>query len=316
MNLAVNFGCGLYDRMVPLYSGEVRPDGIDVSFEAIDNPRDVFEKMLSGELDAAEMSFSDFIRRTSAGESQLVAIPAFPSRVFRHGMICVRRDAGIETPKDLEGRRIGVPLYPMTATIWIRGILAQEYGVDFSRCVWVQDDKQMGAKLNALPATIEPNTTGKSLTALLEAGEIDAFMGADIPAEMRRSPKIRRLFPNFREVERAFYERTRIFPIMHVAVIRRAFYDRHPFVAASLYDALDRSKDRAREKMRYQGTLRYMLPWMIAEIEELDELFSGGDPFVYGVEPNRPTIDALIGYLSAQSMLASPVRCDDLFVPV
>jgi 4,5-dihydroxyphthalate decarboxylase len=315
MNVPVKFGCGLYDRMVPLYSGEVKPEGIDLSFEAIDNPRDVFERMLAGTLDAAEMSLSDFIRRTSAGESALVAIPVFPSRVFRHSMICVRNDAGIESPKDLEGRRIGVPLYAMTATVWIRGILTQEYGVDFSRCVWVQDDRQMGAGLKALPATIEPNTTGRSLTALLESGAIDAFMGADIPAEMRASKKIRRLFRNFHEVERAFYERTKIFPIMHVAVIRRAFYERHPFVAASLYDALERSKERAREKMRYQGTLRYMLPWMIAEIDELDELF-GGDPFVYGIEPNRPTIDALIAYLGQQSMLDSPVRCDDLFVSI
>jgi len=317
MNVPVNFGCGLYDRMVPLYAGDVKPEGIDLAFEPIDSPRDVFEKMLDGSLDAAEMSFSDFIRRTSSGESQLVAIPAFPSRVFRHSMICVGTGAGITTPKDLEGRRIGVPLYSMTANVWIRGILRQEYGVDFSRCVWVQDDRQMGApvKNGTGPVTIEPNASGKSLTALLESGEIDAFMGADIPIEMRKSPKIRRLFPNFREVEREFYERTRIFPIMHVAVIRRAFYERHPFVAASLYAALERSKDLARAKMGYQGTLRYMLPWMIAELEELDEVF-GDDPFVYGIEPNRPTIDALIGYLSAESVLASPVRCDDLFVPI
>ena len=131
MNVPVNFGCGLYDRMVPLYAGDVKPEGIDLAFEPIDNPRDVFEKMLDGSLDAAEMSFSDFIRRTSAGESQLVAIPAFPSRVFRHSMICVGTGAGITTPKDLEGRRIGVPLYSMTANVWIRGILRQEYGVDF-----------------------------------------------------------------------------------------------------------------------------------------------------------------------------------------
>ena len=315
MNVPLNFGCGLYDRMVPLYSGEVTPEGIDLAFEAIDNPRDVFEKMLDGKLDAAEMSFSDFIRRTSAGESQLVAIPVFPSRVFRHSMICVRNGAGIENPKDLEERRIGVPLYAMTANIWIRGILSQEHGVDFAGCVWVQNDPQMGGVLKASPVRIEPNTSGRSLTQLLETGEIDAFMGADVPAEMRGNPKIRRLFPDFREAERAFYRRTRIFPIMHVTVIRREFYEQHPFVAASLYDALNRSKERAREKMRYQGTLRYMLPWMIAEIEDLDELF-GGDPFVYGIEPNRPTIDALIRYLSEQSMLTSPVSCDALFVPV
>jgi 4,5-dihydroxyphthalate decarboxylase len=317
VNVPVAFGCGLYDRMVPLYSGEVKADGIDLTFEPIDNPRDVFERMLAGKLDAAEMSMSDFIRRKSAGESELVAIPAFPSRVFRHGMICVGTASGIETPKDLEGRRIGVPLYAMTAAVWIRGILNQEYGVDFSRCVWVQDDPQMGPALagGAQRTTVEPNTSGQSLTALLESGAIDAFIGADIPQAMRASAKVRRLFPNYAEVEREFFRRTRIFPIMHVAVIRRAFHERHPGVAASFYDALNRSKDRAREKMRYMGTLRYMLPWMIAEIEEIDAIFDG-DPFVYGIEPNRPTIDALIGYLARESMLASPLTCDDLFVPV
>ena len=315
MNVPLSFGCGLYDRMVPLYAGEVVPEGLDLTFEAIDNPRDVFEKMLAGKLDAAEMSFSDFIRRTSAGESNLVGIPVFPSRVFRHSMICVRIDAGVEEPKGLEGRRIGVPLYAMTANIWIRGILSEEYGVDFAGCVWVQNDPQMGAVPNTSAARIEPNTSGRSLTQLLESGGIDAFMGADIPAEMRGSSKIRRLFPDFRDAERAFYRRTQIFPIMHVVVIRREFYEQHPFAAASLYDALDRSKELARKKMRYQGTLRYMLPWMIAEIEDLDEFF-GGDPFVYGIEPNRPSIDALIRYLSEQSMLASPVSCDALFVPV
>jgi 4,5-dihydroxyphthalate decarboxylase len=317
VNVPVAFGCGLYDRMVPLYSGEVKADGIDLTFEPIDNPRDVFERMLAGKLDAAEMSMSDFIRRKSAGESELVAIPAFPSRVFRHGMICVGTASGIETPKDLEGRRIGVPLYAMTAAVWIRGILNQEYSVDFSRCVWVQDDPQMGPALagGAQRTTVEPNTSGQSLTELLESGAIDAFIGADIPQAMRASAKVRRLFPNYAEVEREFFRRTRIFPIMHVAVIRRAFHERHPAVAASFYDALNRSKDRAREKMRYMGTLRYMLPWMIAEIEEIDAIFDG-DPFVYGIEPNRPTIDALIGYLSRESMLASPLTCDDLFVPV
>lgn len=320
MKVRVAFGCGLYDRMVPLYSGEVKAEGIDLTFEPIDNPRDVFERMLAGKLDAAEMSMSDFIRRKSAGESELVAIPAFPSRVFRHGMICVGTASGIETPKDLEGRHIGVPLYAMTAAVWIRGILSQEYGVDFSRCVWVQDDPQMGPAMQSTTGagtsrTIEPNTSGQSLTALLESGAIDAFIGADIPEAMRASPKVRRLFPNFVEVEREFFRRTRIFPIMHVAVIRRAFHEQHPDVAASLYDALDRSKNHARQKMRYMGTLRYMLPWMIAEIEDVDTIFDG-DPFVYGIEPNRPTIDALLGYLARESMLATPLTCDDLFVPV
>src|SRR5579863_9985916 len=131
--LPLTFACGLYDRMVPLYAGEVEPQGIDLNFVPIDTPREVFERMIEGEFAAGEMSASDTIRRMSGGRSPFVAIPVFPSRVFRHGMICVRRDAGIERPKDLEGRRVGVPHFPMTAAVWIRGLLQHEYGIDLSK---------------------------------------------------------------------------------------------------------------------------------------------------------------------------------------
>jgi 4,5-dihydroxyphthalate decarboxylase len=126
---------------------------------------------------------------------------------------------------------------------------------------------------------------------------------------------VRRLFPDFRAAEQDYFRRTKIFPIMHTVVIRKDVYDRHPFVAKSLFDALTRSKDIARQRMRYMGTLRYMLPWMIAEIEELDALFDG-DPFVYGLEPNRHTLEALIGYLADQSLSSGRISLDDAFVDI
>lgn len=320
--LPITFGCGLYDRMIPLYSGEVRPEGIDLRFVPVESPGELFTRMLDGEFQAAEMSTSDLLRRMSGGVCPFVAIPAFPSRVFRHGMIAVRRAAGIGSPRELEGRRVGVPHFPMTAAVWIRGILQSEYGVDVSRIVWVQDAPFRpvgdGAGLRARLLerfTIEDNTSGKSLVELLDDGEIDGFIGADLPEAMRRSPHVERLFPNFAAEERDYYRRTKIFPIMHSVVIRREVYEAHPFVAASLYDALTRSKDIARARMRYMGTLRYMLPWMIEEIEELDQLFDG-DPFVYGFEPNRHTLDVLAGYLADQSLLAGPLDLDDVFVDV
>jgi 4,5-dihydroxyphthalate decarboxylase len=321
-HLPLTFGCGLYDRMIPLYSGEVQPEGIDLKFNVIDSPTEVFTRMLDGEFQAGEMSCSDYLRRMSANDCPFVAIPAFPSRVFRHGMICVNRRAGIESPKDLERKRVGVPYFPMTAALWIRGLLQREYGVDVTKIVWVQDAPLRpagdgGAMKRALEAKfqIETNESGKPMETLLDEGSIDGFIGADIPEPMRSSPNVRRLFPNYKELEKDYYLRTKIFPIMHTVVIRRDVYDAHPFVARNLFDALNSSKDVAREKMRYMGTLRAMLPWMIAEIEEVDAIFEG-DPFVYGLAPNRPTLEVALEYLGDQALLIGPVSLDDAFVDV
>ncbi|HXP31972.1 MAG TPA: ABC transporter substrate-binding protein [Stellaceae bacterium] len=320
--LSFTFACSLYDRVLPLYTGEVKPDGIDLNFIVIDDPRQTFDRMGGGlEFDSSEMSSSEFISRKSAGKCPFVALPAFVSRVFRHGLIFVNRRSGIRAPKDLEGKRIGVPLYTMTAAIFIRGILKHEYGVDLSQVHWVQGAINKPGAHGApavppllKPVSIENNNSRKSLSDLLEQGEIDAIIGTDRPDAMRHNPEIARLFPDFREVEKEFYRRTRIFPIMHLVVIRRDVYEQHPFVATSLYNALCRSRELALAKMKYLGTLRYMLPWMTADLDEIDEVF-GGDPWPYGVEDNRPTLEALVTYLAEQSLIAAPIPVADLFVP-
>ena len=320
--LRLSFACGLYDRMLPLYTGEVQADGIDLDYVAIDSPRDIFDRMAGGlEFDVAEMSSSEFISRKSAGKCPFVAIPVFPSRVFRHGFIAINRGSGIRTPRDLEGKRIGVPLYTMTAAIWIRGHLQHEYGVDLSTIHWVQGSiNSPGAHGNpsVLPPVksvpIEINDGGKSLSQLLDDGAIDATIGTSLPLAIRHNPEIRRLFPDFREIEKKFYARTGIFPIMHLVAIRRDVYEKHPIIATSLYKAFCESKDRALAKMRYTGALRYMLPWMTADLDEIDEVF-GGDPWPYGVAANTPTLEALVTYMVEQSVIAAPMRLDDLFVP-
>lgn len=315
-NLPLTFACGLYDRMLALYTGEVRPQGIDLAFVAIDTPSEVFGRMLKGEFDVSEMSSSEFIRMIAAGQRRFIAIPVFPSRVFRHGLICVNRRSGIRSPKDLEGKRVGVPVYPMSAAVWIRGHLQHEYGVDLSAIRWVQDEgglpKLYGEAAHKL--RIETNETGRSLSDLLAQGTIDAYIGASLPDSLQTSADVARLFPDYRDVEKEFYRRTQIFPIMHVVVIRREVYEKHPFVAASLYDAFCRSKDSALAKMRYIGTLRYMLPWLAADLDEIAELF-GGDPFKYGIAANRSSIEALITYLFEQGLIEKPVAIGDLFVP-
>jgi 4,5-dihydroxyphthalate decarboxylase len=318
----ITFACGLYDRMLALYTGEVQPEGIDLNFLAIDNPRQIFDRMGKNlDFDACEMSSSEVIGRLAAGRDEMVALPVFPSRVFRHGFITVNRRA-VKTPKDLEGKRIGVPLYTQTAALFIRGLLRDEYGVDLSGVHWVQgatnSPESHGNPSPPPPlrqVSIEQNTSGRSLGELLETGDIQAILGSGLPAALRTNPDVQRLFPDFHAVELDYFRRTRIFPIMHLVAMRRDVYEKHSFVATSLYKAMSEAKDLALAKMRDVGTLRYMLPGMTAELDEIDATF-GGDPWPYGVEANRPTLEALVRYMAEQSLIKAPIPVEQLFVPI
>jgi 4,5-dihydroxyphthalate decarboxylase len=321
-DIPITFACGLYDRVLSLYTGDTRPHGIDLNFLAIDDPREIFDRMGGAlEFDASEMSSSEFIRRHAAGNCPFVALPVFISRVFRHGHIAVDRRV-IKSPQDLAGKRIGVPLYAMTAAIFIRGLLTHDHGVDLSGVTWVEgalnEAKSHGhpAPLPyAKPIAIEANNSGRSLSQLLEAGEIQATIGAGLPDAVKHDPNIGRLFPDYRVREKDYFKRTRIFPIMHLVVVRRDVYEQHPFVATSLFNALCDAKAIAARKMRFPGTLRYMLPWLAAEIEKMDTVFDG-DAWPYGVEANRPTLEALVQYMAEQGLIAQPMPVDSLFAPI
>jgi len=249
-----------------------------------------------------------------------VALPVFASRIFRHGFIVVNRRF-VSAPKDLAGKRIGVPLYTQTAALFIRGSMQHDLGIDLSGIEWVQGAvNEPGSyghpSLMPLlkPTQITPNKTGRSLSDLLETGEIAAIIGSNLPRALNRHPDVVRLFPDYRAREHDYFRRTRIFPIMHLIVIRNDLYDRHPFVATSLYRAFGAAKDWAWQKMRFSGTLRYMLPWLPADIDEVDELF-GGDCWPYGIEPNRPTLEALVTYMAEQGLIAEKIPIEKLFVP-
>jgi 4,5-dihydroxyphthalate decarboxylase len=320
--LSLNFACALYDRMQPLYTGEIKPEGIDLNFIPIELPRPIFDRMSGGnEFDVAEYSSSEFVQRFAARQCPYVAIPVFPSRTFRHSFITINKKSGIKTPKDLEGKRVGVALYTMTAAIFIRGLLQHEYGVDLAKIKWVQGaintagshgDPHVLPLLKKVP--IEQVGHDRSLDDLLVEGEIDAVMGTSVPASIRRNPDIARLIPDYKKVEKEYYLRTKIFPIMHLVAIRKDVYEKHPFVATSLYNAFVQSKDLALKKMKNLRALRYMLPWMTAEIDEIQEVF-GDDPWPYGIEPNRPTLEALVTYMHDQAMIANKMKLDELFAP-
>src|SRR6202034_2813441 len=261
-SLPITFACGLYDRVLALQTGDIKPDGIDLNFLAIDNPREIFDRMSNRlAFDACEMSSSEFVSRYAAKKLPFVALPVFASRVFRHGFIVVNRKH-VKTAKDLEGKRIGVPLYTQTAALFIRGLMQHDLGVDLSTIEWVQGAiNEPGAYGNPTvmpmlkPANITINKSGKSLSDMLEAGEIQAIIGSNLPRALKRNPDVVRLFPDYRDKEQDYYRRTKIFPIMHLIVIRNDVYEKNPFVATSLYDAFEAAKNRAWEKMRISGTL-------------------------------------------------------------
>ncbi len=322
-NVPISFACGLYDRMQALYTGEVKAEGIDLNFINIDAPRIIFDRMSGAkEFDVAELSSTEFITRAEAGDDSFVALPVFPSRTFRHGLITVNRRSGINSPKDLEGKRIGVPLYTMTAAVWNRGHLQHEYGVDLSGVHWLEGSINGTAKHGApsvLPMAkdvgVEANRSGKSLSALLDAGEIDAIIGTTLPNSIKHNSDIQRLFPDFRKEEKAYFRRTGIFPIMHLIAIRREIYEAHPFIGQSLYNAFSESKRVALRKMRDLAALRYMLPWLADDLDELDSVF-GDDPWPYGLEANRKTLSTLIRYMAEQGLLKTEMPVDGLFVPI
>jgi 4,5-dihydroxyphthalate decarboxylase len=319
---ALTFACGRYDRMLPLLTGEVKIEGVDLTYLPIDSPRAIFDRMAGGEaFDLSEMSLSEYISRYVAGDCPFVALPVFPSRIFRHSMIAVNRNR-IKTPADLAGKRIGVPLYTMTAAVYVRGLLEHDYGVDLSGVQWVQGSINHATghgSPTVMPllrkVNIEQNTGDRSLSDLFDAGDLDAVSGTDMPEAMRTNPDLVRLFPNFRAVEQDYFRRTHIFPIMHTVVMRRSVYESDPTLAPRLFAAFEAAKAVVLERMRYVGTLAYMLPWMIDDVDEIDRVF-GGDCWPYGVEPNRPTLEALTTYLYEQGLTARTVPVEELFANV
>jgi 4,5-dihydroxyphthalate decarboxylase len=320
--LKLTFACCRYDRMEAIREGTVSPEGVELNCLTLKSGREVFDRMVGGqEFDVAELSASEFISLAGGGDRRFVALPVFPSRVFRHGYIFVNTAAGIRTPKDLEGKRVGLPLYTQTAAIWARGHLAHQFDVDLGRIRWVQgavEEAGSHGKPHAppllRPVVIEQNTSGRSLAALLAAGGIDALIGSRKPDIFGRDPRIARLLPDYRARERELYETARIFPIMHLIAMRRELYERHRWLASSLYKALVEAKRRALARLRYAGSLAVMLPWLQSELEEIDTVF-GGDAWPYGVAPNRATLQALVNYMHEQHFIAQPMPIENLFVP-
>lgn len=318
--LPITFACGDYDRMRALKDGIVQVEGVQLTYVALP-PEEIFWRMLKyREFDASEMSLGNHIMATARGTSPFVAIPVFPSRLFRHSFIFSNVRRHISRPQDLAGKRVGVPEYHMTALVWMRGMLRHEYGVQPRDMHWVLAGLETPGREDRIDFRMPEGLSWESrsdrtLSEMLESGEVDAVMSARAPScFLRGSPHVARLFGDYRAVEMDYYRRTKLFPIMHTVVIRDDVYGRHPWVAQSLLKACERAKGRALEHLRATDTLKYMIPWLIPVLEEQEEVF-GRDCWPYGVEANRHTLETLIQYAHEQQLIPRPVETSELFAP-
>jgi 4,5-dihydroxyphthalate decarboxylase len=241
--------------------------------------------------------------------------------VFRHGSIFVKENSPIKTGADLKGKKVGVPQWTQTAVTYVRGWLQHDAGVPLTSIDWIQAGVNDPGRKEMTTFELPPgyrltSVPDKSLGQLLVDGDIDAMISARAPnVFLDGKHGIKRLMPDYRAQEEAYFRKTGIFPIMHLVVLRRDVHERHPFIASSLYNAFNEAKALAAEKMRMQGVLRYMLPWMLAEIEDMDKVF-GGEPWPYGIEANRATLEAMVQYLADQALIAAPFPIEKLFAPV
>jgi 4,5-dihydroxyphthalate decarboxylase len=320
--LRLTLACGDYDRTRALAEGAVRPDGIDLTCLRLPVEETFFRMIRHQEFEVAELSLSSYVLSLRQDPSPFVALPVFPSRMFRHSSLYVHRDAGVDSPADLRGKRVGTPEYQLTACVWMRGVLADEYGVPVDSVEHVTGGQEATGRPEKagidLPESIRLTRApeGRTLSELLAEGGIDALCTPRVPSPFAAGdPRVRRLFPDVVAAEQDYWSRTGIFPIMHVAVVRRDVYERHPWVAQSLYKAFTAAKDAARDALYDTSALRFMLPWLIPQLEEARELL-GADFWSYGLdEANRRTLSAFLRYHHEQGLSAREYRPEELFAP-
>jgi 4,5-dihydroxyphthalate decarboxylase len=316
----LTLACWDYDRTRALQDGRVQVEGVDLTYLPL-RVEETFWRMLRyQEFDAAELSLGSYLMAREKGFPKLIAIPVFPSRAFRHSCIYINTGSGIKEPKDLAGKRVGVPEYQITMAIWARGILQHEYGVKPEQMKWLTGGEEHPGREDKvkhdLPKSIDIRPIGpeQTLSSMLERGEIDAMISAHMPSPfVRRSSKVGRLIPNFSQVEKDYYRRTKIFPIMHAVALREEFYEKNPWVAQSLCKAFAESKRICQEAMYEYSALKYMLAWSIAEMEEEREIFGEGELWPYGLEANRHVLETLVQYAHEQGLIKIRLELKSLF---
>lgn len=307
--LKLTIATGAYDALEPLRSGDVRLPGVELEWVTENDPPVLFTKVIREQaFDIAEMSLSQYFRRYGTASLPYTAIPVFPLHMFRHGYVVVSGQSGIETPSGITGATVGVPDYWQTAAVWVRGIMREEYGVDWSRCRWVQagmDGPRSADVLGEVDGT-KPGTSAaaqslevigdESLDSLISRGAVDVTIGARMPVSALANGLARPLFPEPQDVEEEYYARTGVFPIMHTLVVRNSILQQYPGMATALTRAMDESAQVKWDRLLFSGANPTLLPWGYQAAVSAERLF-GGSPWRHGLDSNRVTLERFLKYL-------------------
>jgi 4,5-dihydroxyphthalate decarboxylase len=317
--LQLTFACGAYDRVRALMDGRAQIEGVDLQVFPLE-PEECFARAFrSQDFDITELSGSSHLLTTARGDSHYVGIPAFVSRVFRHSAFYIRTDRGIRGPEDLRGRLVGLPEYQMTACLWARGILADEYGVKPEEVRWRNGGQEQPGRTERTAITLPPHIdlrpipADRTLSGMLEAGELDALVTARAPScFVRGAPNVARLFPDFRTAEEAYFRKTRMFPIMHLIGIRRSLVQQHPWLAASVMKAFEQSRQVAMHELRQVGTLFVSLPWLGDDLMRAEAVM-GQDYWRYGVGANRLELESMVRWARADGLVSREMAVEEMF---
>ncbi len=314
--LALSLAIGSYDRTCALLDGRVRVEGCELQPVIVD-PAEAFHRAVRfQEFDVTELSLSTHTYVTDRGDSGYVGIPAFPLRTFRHSAIFIRTDRGIRTPEDLRGKTLGIGEYQQTAQVWARGMLQHEYGVAMRDIAWRTGGFKEPGRSERTPIAIPPEIdcrpipADRTLPDMLDAGELDGLITTWVPRSVARGePHVARLFPNYPEVEAAYFQRTRIFPIMHVIGVRRTLAERHPWLPVSVFKAFLAARNAVED-----WHLSIFDPWVPARYDQNRALL-GDDFWSYGIEPNRHVLETFATYMYEQGLVSRTFALEELFAP-
>jgi 4,5-dihydroxyphthalate decarboxylase len=317
--LTLSVAIGDYDRIRPLVNGDVQMDGADLVFMFLSPEEIFFRAFRYGAFDICELSLSSFAVKTADGDNPYVGVPVFPSRAFRHTSICIRTDRGIETPADLKNRRIGTPEYQLTACVWARALLEDEYGVKPSDITWVRGGMEEPGRIEKIALTlpadvrIETAPSGTTLSRMLEAGEIDGIVAPRIPSCYERGcPNVGWLFADPSRAAADYYRKTKIFPIMHVLGIRRELVAQHAWLPMAAFKAFELAKTLALSRLADTSATKITLPFVEEQLMAARRLM-GADFWSYGAGPNHHVLDRFLHHHHAQGLSARRLQVDELF---
>jgi len=317
LNLSV--AVGDYDRTRPLIDGSVQIDGVDPVFMTLSPEEIFFRAFRNAEFDICELSLSSFTLKTAQGDCPYVGVPAFVSRAFRHTSIYVRTDR-IRKPEDLKGRKVGLPEYQLTANVWARAILEDDYGVKPSDIHWIRAGIEEPGRPEKIKVKLPPGVRledgpeGSTISQLLADGEIDGFIAPRPPTLAGRHPHIGWLFPDPTAAAKDYFKRTGIFPIMHATGVRRSLAEQHPWLPAAVLKAFEQSKALALAKLSDTAATKVTLPFVEEQLRGARELM-GEDFWAYGIAPNRKALETFLTHHHRQGLSPRLVAVEELFHP-